>query len=98
VEWLQANGETESFEVELRYHSPQTMYAIPADGWTKFRDCKKHGDLPKIVYVPPFFGLEPTEEWLDVSPIRQRVGKAQPGSMLRNVLLRVCLPAKNCAH
>lgn len=46
--------------------------------------------MPKIAYVPPFSGLEPTEKWLDVSPIQQQVGKGQPGSVLRNLLLRVC--------
>lgn len=90
VEWRRESGETDSFGVELRYHSPQTIYAIPSDGWAKFRDCEKQGDLPRIAYVPPFSGLEPTEKWLDVSPIRQQVGKSQPGSVLRNLLLWVC--------
>jgi hypothetical protein len=90
VEWRQPSGETSSFGVELRYHSSQTIYAIPADGWGKFRECEKRGDLPKIAYVPPFSGLEPTEKWLDEAPIRQQVGKGQPGSVLRNLLLRVC--------
>jgi hypothetical protein len=92
VEWRRATGETDSFGVELRYHSPQTIYAIPSDGWAKFRTCEQRGDLPQIAYVPPFSGLEPTEKWLDVSPIRQQVGKGQPGSVLRNLLLRVCPP------
>lgn len=92
VEWRRATGETDSFGVELRYHSSQTIYAIPSDGWAKFRACEKQGDLPKIAYVPPFSGLEPTEKWLDTSPIRQQVGKGQPGSVLRNLLLRVCPP------
>lgn len=90
VEWRRASGETDSFGVDLRYHSPQTIYAIPSDGWAKFRDCEQHGDLPRIAYVPPFSGLEPAEKWLDVSPIRQQVGKGQPGSVLRNLLFRVC--------
>lgn len=90
VEWRRGTGETDSFGVELRYHSPQTIYAIPSDGWAKFRACEKQGDLPKIAYVPPFSGLEPTEKALDVAPIRQQVGKGQPGSVLRNLLLQVC--------
>lgn len=90
VEWRRTAGETDSFGVDLRYHSPQTIYAIPSEGWTKFRECEQRGDLPKIAYVPPFSGLEPTEKWLDISPIRQQVGKGQPGSVLRNLLLRVC--------
>lgn len=93
LQWTLPNGESDSFEVELRYHSPQTIYAIPADGWAKFRDCEQAGALPKIAYVPPFSGLEPTEKWLDLSPIRQQVGKAQPGSVLRNLLLWVCPPS-----
>ncbi len=83
-------GEVSSFGVELRYHSPQTIYAIPKDGWAKFRACEQKHDLPVIAYVPPFSGLEPTEKSLDISPIRQQVGKGQPGSVLRNLLLRVC--------
>lgn len=89
VDWRCGNGETESFGIELRYHSPQTLYAIPTGGWEKFRACVKQGGMPRIAYVPPFSGLEPTEKWLDTSPIRQQVGKAQPGSVLRNLLLWV---------
>ncbi len=90
VEWRQPTGEPRSFGVELRYHSSQTIYAIPGGGWEKFRAYEHPGDLPKIAYVPPFSGLEPTEKWLDEAPIRQQVGKGQPGSVLRNLLLRVC--------
>jgi len=90
LEWMNDNGEFNSFGVDLRYQSPQTIYAIPSGGWAKFRECEKKGDLPTIAYVPPFSGLEPTEKWLDISPIRQQVGKGQPGSVLRNLLLRVC--------
>ncbi len=92
VDWRRASGDTESFGVQLRYHSPQTMYAIPMQGWAKFRDCEKSNDLPRIAYVPPFSGLEPTEKWLDIAPIRQQIGKGQPGSVLRNLLLRVFRP------
>lgn len=90
VEWSLPNGKKDSFGVELRYHSPQTIYAIPIEGWSKFRKCEQQGDIPRIAYVPPFSGLEPAEKALDVSPIRQQVGKGQPGSVLRNLLLRVC--------
>ena len=88
VEWQLPTGEKDSFGVDLRYHSPQTMYAIPNDGWSKFRTFDQQGHLPAIAYVPPFSGLETTEKWLDISPIRQQVGKGQPGSVLRNVLLQ----------
>jgi hypothetical protein len=89
VQWQDDAGDATEFGVELRYHSPQTMYAIPAGGWARFRECEKNKSLPRIAYVPPFSGLEPTEKWLDISPIRQQVGKGQPGSVLRNLLLRV---------
>ncbi len=90
VEWNRPTGEVATFGVELRYHSPQTIYAIPMGGWPKFREFEIANDLPRIAYVPPFSGLEPSEMWLDVSPMRQQVGKGQPGSVLRNLLLRVC--------
>ena len=93
LEWQDAAGKTGAFGVELRYHSPQTMYAIPSGGWSAFRDCEKAGPLPRIAYVPPFSGLEPTEKFLDISPMRQQVGKGQPGSVLRNLLLRVSSPS-----
>jgi AAA domain, putative AbiEii toxin, Type IV TA system len=93
LEWQDSSGEFGSFGVELRYHSPQTMYAIPSGGWAQFRECEKAGTLPRIAYVPPFSGLEPTEKFLDISPMRQQVGKGQPGSVLRNLLLRVNSPS-----
>jgi hypothetical protein len=64
------------------------------DGWTNFRALDDAGGLPKIAYVPPFSGLEPTEKWMDVSPIRQQIGKGQPGGVLSNLLLQV----SNLAH
>jgi hypothetical protein len=92
VEWRGTANTSRAFGVELRYHSPQTIYATPVGGWAAFRDCEKTGHLPRIAFVPPFSGLEPTEKWLDVAPTRQQVGKGQPGSVLRNLLLRVCPP------
>lgn len=85
-----------SFGVKLRYSSPQTIYAIPSEGWEHFREMEGKPDqadslslLPVIAYVPPFSGLEPNEEWRDDGPLRKQVSKAQPGSVLRNLLLRV---------
>lgn len=95
LEWREPDGSTQNFGVELRYHSPQTMYAIPVGGWKAFKDCEEKGTLPKIAYVPPFSGLEPAEKWLDRAPIRQQVGKGQPGSVLRNLLLQVWRPSGN---
>jgi Fe-S cluster assembly ATPase SufC len=94
VEWKRADNTLGAFGIELRYHSPQTLYAIPMEGWNKFREFNETGDLPRIAYVPPFSGLEPTEKWMDVSPIRQQIGKGQPGGVLRNLLLQV----SNIAH
>ena len=93
LEWQDAAGKTGTFGVDLRYHSPQTIYAIPSGGWSVFREFEKAGSLPRIAYVPPFSGLDPTEKFLDVSPMRQQVGKGQPGSVLRNLLLRVSSPS-----
>ena len=92
LEWQDSAGQKGAFGVSLRYHSPQTIYAIPSGGWAAYRDCEKAGTLPRVAYVPPFSGLEPTEKFLDVSPMRQQVGKGQPGSVLRNLLLRVSSP------
>lgn len=92
VEWQDKDGNSQSFEVQLRYSSQQTIYAIPSDGWNRFRDLEKQKLLPVIAYVPPFSGLDPTEEWRDDGPIRKQIGQAQPGSVLRNLLLRVCPP------
>ena len=93
LEWRDSANDTGTFGVELRYHSPQTMYAIPSGGWAQFRKCEETEKLPRIAYVPPFSGLEPTEKFLDISPMRQQVGKGQPGSVLRNLLLRVSNPS-----
>lgn len=92
VAWKAENGIERELGVELRYHSSQTIYAAPAKGWPVFHDCAQSGTLPRIAYVPPFSGLEPVEKWLDQAPSRQQVGKGQPGSVLRNLLLRVCPP------
>ncbi|MCX6360056.1 MAG: AAA family ATPase [Armatimonadetes bacterium] len=92
VQWSRSEGRVGRFGVNLRYQSPQTLYAIPEGGWSAFREAEEAGDLPRIAYVPPFSGLEPTEAWLDDPLIRRQVGKGQPGSVLRNLLLRVWSP------
>lgn len=95
VTWITETPEPQkcSFGVKLRYSSPQAIYAIPSEGWEHFRDLEGDSEsssiLPVIAYVPPFSGLEPNEEWRDDGPLRKQVGKAQPGSVLRNLLLRV---------
>lgn len=96
VTWITETPEPKpcSFGVKLRYSSPQTIYAIPSEGWEHFRHLEgepnqSNSFLPIIAYVPPFSGLEPNEEWRDDGPLKRQVGKAQPGSVLRNLLLRV---------
>lgn len=89
VEWQVSFNKIEKFGIDLRYQSPQTIYAIPEEGWGWFRELEKEDILPRIAYVPPFSGLDPMEKWLDVAPIRQQVGKGQPGSVLRNLLFKV---------
>jgi len=92
LSWLSANRESRTFGIQLRYNTPQAVYAIPMQGWDVFKKMEQETDFPKIAYVPPFSGLETTEEWRDEAPIRRQVGKAQPGSILRNLLYRVCPP------
>ena len=87
--WRTEDNIDRSLSVQLRYQSPQSVYAIPATGWADFRALEKSVDFPRIVYVPPFSGLEPSEIWYDDANVRKNVGKAQPGSVLRNLLFRV---------
>jgi hypothetical protein len=87
--WRTKTNIQQSLNVQLRYQSPQSVYAIPANGWTNFRELEQSIDFPRIVYVPPFSGLEPSEIWYDDANVRKNVGKAQPGSVLRNLLFRV---------
>ncbi len=89
VFWNDDEGKESSFGVLLRYQTPQSMYAIPLKGWNKFAELDKTGQLPHIVYVPPFSGIEPHEQWMDDGNVRQHVGKSQPGSVIRNLLYRV---------
>jgi predicted ATPase len=89
VYWKNSNGEEKNFCVQLRYQSPQALFARPLNGWAEFNEIDFIEEMPYIVYVPPFSGLEPHERWLAEGNVRQNVGKAQPGSVLRNLLYRV---------
>jgi len=89
VYWKNQHGEEKNFCVQLRYQSPQALYAGPLMGWTEFNTMDTLEEMPYIVYVPPFSGLEPHEKWLAEGNVRQNIGKAQPGSVLRNLLHRV---------
>jgi hypothetical protein len=92
LSWLTENREPREFKAALRYLAAQTAFAIPIPDWKSFREADQTPGFPKIAYVPPFSGLEPTEEWRDEGPIKRQIGKAQPGSILRNLLYRVCFP------
>lgn len=89
VFWKDEIGEEQNFCVQMRYQSPQAVFAIPKNGWEAFVNSEKMPNFPRIVYVPPFSGLEPHEKWIDDGNVRQNIGKAQPGSVLRNLLFRV---------
>ncbi|MDO8928797.1 MAG: AAA family ATPase [Bacteroidota bacterium] len=89
VFWMDELNDEKSLNVQLRYQSPQSVYAIPGKGWTNFKSLEGAVGFPKIVYVPPFSGLEPNEIWYDDANVRKNVGKAQPGSVLRNLLYRI---------
>ncbi|WNY26983.1 ATP-dependent nuclease [Methanolapillus ohkumae] len=89
VFWRNGTGAEKNLNILLNYVSPQSVYAKPEIGWSKFKKLDQENELPRIVYVPPFSGLETNEKWLDDGNIRQNVGKAQPGSVLRNLLYRV---------
>ncbi len=87
ITWQESNVIEKSFGIKLRYLSPQSVFAIPSEGWAEFYEKEK--DLPVIAYVPPFSGLEPVEEWRDLSVLKKQAGKGQPGSILRNLMLLV---------
>lgn len=89
VYWYDSEGAEQNFCVQLRYQSPQAVFAIPKEGWGDIAFKSAMPEFPRIVYVPPFSGLEPHEKWMDDGNVRQNVGKAQPGSVLRNLLYRV---------
>ena len=89
VFWRESNQLEHHFCVQLRYQSPQAVYAIPESGWANFKTLSSLDSFPRIVYVPPFSGIEPHEPWMDDGNVKQHVGKSQPGSVLRNLLYRV---------
>ena len=89
VYWLDENNDEQNFTVQMQYQSPQAVFAIPGGDWKNFSDKFALTSFPKIVYVPPFSGLEPHEKWMDDGNVKQQIGKAQPGSVLRNLLYRV---------
>lgn len=89
VYWKDEENIEQNFCVMMRYQSPQAVFAIPKGDWKNFIEKTSLPSFPKIVYVPPFSGLEPHEKWMDDGNVKQQIGKAQPGSVLRNLLFRV---------
>jgi len=89
LKYSKKDGTIGEFGVSLRYQTPQSIYAIPINGWSEFKKLDTAHELPRIVYVPPFSGLDPFEKWVDDGVVKQNVGKGQPGSVLRNLLFRV---------
>ncbi len=85
--WLYDNGEKGNLGLEIQFQANQSILARPIGDWQNFRIIENKG-FPRIVYVPPFSGLEPTESFYDDGKMQLFVGKAQPGSVLRNLLLR----------
>lgn len=89
VYWLDEKNIEHNFCVLMRYQSPQAVFAIPQGDWKNFTEKISLPSFPSVVYVPPFSGLEPHEKWMDDGNVKQQIGKAQPGSVLRNLLFRV---------
>ncbi|MFV0555203.1 MAG: ATP-dependent nuclease [Mangrovibacterium sp.] len=89
VYWRDEKNVEQNLCVQLRYQSPQAVFAIPQGEWANFNEKSNMPSFPRVVYVPPFSGLEPHEQWMDDGNVRQQIGKAQPGSVLRNLLFRV---------
>ena len=89
VYWKNQASPKSNLCVMLRYQSPQAIYANPKCDWENFSIICNQSNFPKIVYVPPFSALDPHERWLDDGNVKQQIGKAQPGSVLRNLLYRV---------
>lgn len=89
VFWTDKENTEQHFCVQMRYQSPQAVYAIPVGGWANFNKFSQTAEFPHVVYVPPFSGIEPHESWMDDGNVKQHIGKSQPGSVLRNLLYRV---------
>lgn len=45
--------------------------------------------IPTIAYLPPFGGMNETENWLSIADRRKLIGKGQAGSVIRNLLLDI---------
>jgi AAA15 family ATPase/GTPase len=87
VNWTN-NNVSYKLGIQLRYSSNQSLYAKPINGWVNFHQLNKENCFPIILYVPPFSGLLPQEERKDVPVILKTIGGFQPGSVIRNILLK----------
>jgi hypothetical protein len=87
VTWLDIENEEKSLNVQLRYQSPQSVYAIPGGGWSGFKKLETTPEFPKIVYVPPFSGLEPNEIWYDDANVRKKCWKGPAGLGIKKFIV-----------
>ncbi len=97
VTWNTRAGDEKTFTIQLGYRGKETVSVIPVGGWTQFYELdggrgKERDPLksmfPVIVYVPPTSNIEDHELYLNEGRIRALVGKGQPGSVVRNLILR----------
>lgn len=103
VTWNTHAGNEKTFTVQLGYRGKETVSVIPLGGWKEFSELDggrgKDRDpaksvFPVIVYVPPTSNIEDHELYLNEGRIRALVGKGQPGSVVRNLILRTTSPDK----
>lgn len=97
VTWTTRLDQDETFTIELGYRGKETVSVIPGGGWSRFyeldggrgkdRDVSK-SLFPVVVYVPPTSNIDDHELYLQDGRIRALVGKGQPGSVVRNLILR----------
>lgn len=98
VTWTtRIDGSEKSFSIQLGYRGKETVSVIPVGGWAQFYelDGGRGNDrnsaksvFPVIVYVPPTSNIDDHELYLRDGRIRALVGKGQPGSVVRNLILR----------
>ena len=97
VTWNGRDGSEKNFSIELGYRGKETVSVNPVGGWSTFYEMDggrgKERDpaksvFPVIVYVPPTSNIDDHELYLNEGRIRALVGKGQPGSVVRNLILR----------
>ena len=97
VTWTTRAGDEKAFTIQLGYRGKETVSVIPVGGWKEFSELDggrgkdrnpAKSVFPVIVYVPPTSNIEDHELYLNEGRIRALVGKGQPGSVVRNLILR----------